>query len=124
MKKPLAFLFITAMILCLNGCGSGIAVKESSKASAETKAEEAEAAQATAKAATATTSTAATKAVRATPSVPELILKYGEVNPEGILIPRLQKSLQNMSMNCLMEELKLIYFQGQFWVMRKRLLIH
>ena len=83
MKKPLAFLFITAMILCLNGCGSGIAVKESSKAAAETKAEEAEAAQATAKAATATTSTAATKAVRATPSVPELILKYGEVNPEG-----------------------------------------
>jgi len=78
MKKPLAFIFITAMILCLNGCGSGIAVKESSKASAETKTEEAEAAQATAKAAT-----TATKAMRATPSVPELILKYGEVNPEG-----------------------------------------
>ncbi|MDF2887791.1 MAG: transporter substrate-binding protein [Lacrimispora sp.] len=78
MKKPLALILIAAMILCLNGCGSGNAVKESSKASAETKAVEAEAAQATAKAAPETT-----LAVIATPSVPELILKYGEVNPEG-----------------------------------------
>ena len=76
MKKPLAFMFIAVIILCLNGCGSGSAEKESSKAASETK--EAEAAQATAQAALATT-----QAERATPSKPELVLKYGEVNPEG-----------------------------------------
>ena len=76
MKKPLSLMLITAVILCLNGCGSGIAVKESSEASQNTK--EAEAAQATAEAALATT-----QAERATPSEPEIVLKYGEVNPEG-----------------------------------------
>lgn len=76
MKKPLSLMLITAMILCLNGCGTGIAVKESSEASQKTK--EAEAAQATAEAALATT-----QAQRATPSEPEIVLKYGEVNPEG-----------------------------------------
>lgn len=78
MKKPLSLMLIAAMMLCLNGCGSGIAVKESSEASQKTKEAEAEAAQATAEAALATT-----QAERATPSEPEIVLKYGEVNPEG-----------------------------------------
>lgn len=78
MKKPLAFMLIAVIMLCLNGCGTGSAKKESSKAAAQTKEAEAEAAQATAQAALATT-----QAVRATPSEPELVLKYGEVNPEG-----------------------------------------
>ena len=68
MKKPLALMFIIAMILYLVGCGNGSVVKES-ESSGQTK--EVEAAQATAEAA------------KATRSEPELVLKYGEVNPEN-----------------------------------------